>query len=90
MTEKPKCPSCGGSLLQRYGKTQAGLQKYRCVEPHCRRQFVSGSDHMIGPEKKKLVMALLAQDMPPKKIAAAVPGISMRWIYELRGRARRQ
>ena len=89
--EGVNCPSCGGTKLARYGKTAAGLQKYRCLDGSgigCRRQFVAGSDHLIDPDKKKIILALLAQDTPPKKIKAAVPGISLRWIYELKRRAR--
>ena len=81
------CPDCKGTKLMRYGKTKAGLQKYRCLDEKgvgCRRQFVAGSGHLIDPGKKKIVMDLLAQGIRPKKIMAAVPGISKRWIYELR------
>ena len=84
------CPDCKGTRLQRYGKTAAGLQKYRCLDEFgrkCRRQFVAGSTHLIDPGKKKIILALLAQDTPPKKIKAAVEGISLRWIYALRRRA---
>lgn len=82
-----RCPKCGGFGLGKYGKTPASLQKYRCLKSGCGRQFVAGSDHLIDPEKKKIVIALLAQGTPPKKIEKAVPGISLRWIYELRRRA---
>jgi len=86
--EDVSCPDCKGTRLQRYGKTAAGLPKYRCLGPDCGRQFVAGSHHLIDPEKKKIVMALIEQDTPPRKIEKAVQGISLRWIYELRRRGR--
>lgn len=96
--EDVSCPECGGKKLARYGKTAAGLQKYLCLtlsrrtadgKPfECRRQFVAGSTHMIDPDKKRIARELLAQGIPPKKIKAAVPEISLRWLYELRRRAR--
>jgi transposase-like protein len=86
--ESVNCPACKGNELQRYGKTKAGLQKYRCLAPRCRRQFVAGSTHLIDPEKKKIVQDLLGQGIPPKKIKAAVPEISVRWLYELRRKVR--
>ena len=87
--ESESCPDCKGTRLQRYGKTSAGLQKYRCLDEHgtgCRRQFVSGSDHLIDPEKKKAILALLRQMISPKTIAAVYPEVSKRWIYELKKR----
>lgn len=84
------CPDCKGTRLQRYGKTAAGLQKYRCLDGRgigCRRQFVAGSDRLIDPDERKVLDALLAADTPAKKIKAALPGISLRWIYELKRRA---
>ena len=80
------CPDCKGTKLSKYGKTPAGLQKYRCLNQECCRQFVFGSDHLIDAEKKKMVIALLAEGTPPKKIEKAIPGISLRWIYEFRRR----
>lgn len=36
------CPRCGGSV-HRFGRDpQAGVQRYRCKNPSCRRQFVPG------------------------------------------------
>jgi transposase-like protein len=81
-----RCPDCGSGRLCRYGKTEAGKQKYRCLEPNCHRQFVAGSDHLMSRETRKLVEGLLAQDIHPKKIASAIPGISLRWLCELRRR----
>lgn len=82
-----RCPKCGSSRLARYGMTPAGKQKYRCLE--CRRQFVTGTDHLLGPEKKTVVMRLLEADVEPTKIREAIPDISLRWIYELRRRLKR-
>lgn len=85
--EGVSCPDCKGTRLERYGKTKAGLQKYRCLDEKaigCRRQFVAGSTHRIDPEKKKIAQDLLAQDIAPEKIKAAVPEISLRWLYKLR------
>lgn len=82
--EGVSCPECKGTRLQRYGKTAAGLQKYRCLESGCGRQFVAGSDHLIDPEKKKIIDALLAIDTPLKKVKVAFPEVSLRWLYELR------
>ena len=84
--EGVSCPDCKGSRLSRYGKTKIGLQKYRCLD--CKRQFVAGSDHLIDAETKKTVLGLLAQGVHPKKIANAIEGVSLRWIYELRKRTR--
>jgi transposase-like protein len=82
-----RCPVCGGWLLEKYGKTKAGKQKYRCLEPPCRRQFVAGSEHEIGAEVKGAVQNLLKQRTAPAAIAAAFPGkISLRWIYEIKRR----
>ncbi len=80
------CPDCKDTRVVKYGKTAAGLQKYRCVYPGCRRQFVAGSDHMIDPETKYRVEKLLYADVHPTQIAKAETGISLRWIYELRKR----
>jgi len=82
--EGVSCPDCKGTRLSRYGKTAAGLQKYQCLT--CRRLFVAGSDHLIDPEQKKIIMSLLEQDTLPKIIRKAFPRISLRWLYELRKR----
>jgi transposase-like protein len=83
-----RCPSCKGSRVINYGHTSAGRQKLRCTAPGCRRQFVAGSNHLVDPKIKVLVEGLLSEDVPPKKIAAAMPPgkISLRWIYSLRGK----
>lgn len=80
------CPACKGNQLEKYGKTKAGLQKYRCLNPRCRRQFVAGSAHRIDPEIKTMVEGLLRGGTHPRVIAQAVPNISLRWIYDLRKR----
>ena len=80
------CPDCGSARLEKYGKTAAGLQKYRCSLPECRRQFVAGSDHLVDASTKDIVLKLLAQGIPPAKITKIVAGISLRWIYELKRR----
>lgn len=78
------CPGCKGSNLVKYGTGGAGRQKYRCRG--CGRQFVAGSDHLLDPATKTLVMNMLSAGIEPLKIKATVPGISLRWIYELRNR----
>ncbi len=79
-----KCPGCGSELLQKYGKTPAGKQKYRCMQENCRRQFVAGSTHRIDQGVKDIVIGLLKQNVSPAKISKSVPGISLRRIRELR------
>ena len=80
-----RCPNCGGLLFEKYGKTKAGKQKLRCLEPTCRRQFTLGSDHLLDPEKKKSIETLLANGIAPKKIKEAFPkDVSLRWLFELR------
>lgn len=82
--QKVSCPSCGGERLEKYGKTKAGLQKYRCLNDNCRRQFVAGSAHRIDAEIKKTVIGLLKQGVAPAVIFKSVSGISLRHIRELR------
>jgi transposase-like protein len=85
------CPDCGSSELAKNGKTSAGLQKMKCLDGRnkgCRRQFVVGSDYMVHPLIKHIVKNLLAGEIKPKAIHQAVPWISIRWIYELRRKAR--
>jgi len=75
--------------VDRYGKTDAGLQKYRCLEGGCRRQFVPGSDHLLDPDKKAVALRLLEAGVAPAKIREGIPEISLRWLYELRKRLKR-
>jgi transposase-like protein len=82
------CPDCGGPV-QKYGKTPSGVQRYRCVADGCLRQFIPGSDHLIEPEVKALVLRMIDADVHPKKIYQSVNGdgpekISLRWIQILR------
>ena len=70
-------------MAEKYGKTSTGRQKYKCLDPGCRRQFVYGSTHLVDAETKRFVINFLAQGIAPTKIRKAVPGISLRWIYEL-------
>jgi transposase-like protein len=84
--EDIRCPQCGGSGLEKYGKTSSGKQKYRCINTGCGRQFVAGSNYFIDSKIKNIIKQLLLDKVPPKKIAAAVPEISLRWIQELRRR----
>ncbi len=85
-----KCPGCGVSRwVVKYGKTRAGLQKYRCRDRECGRQFVAGSDHRLAAKTKDVVLKLLAADVPPRAIADAIRDISLRWIYELRRKGKR-
>lgn len=79
-----KCPTCGSLRLMKYGKTEAGKQKYRCPVAGCGRQFVAGSDHLLDPETKSRVEKLLAAGVHPAQISQAENGISLRWIYQLR------
>ena len=86
--QKTICPDCGG-MVQKYGKTAAGAQRYRCQVEGCRRQFVPGADHLIDPDTKKIVMRMINEDVHPRKIYRAVNGdepekISLQWIYKLR------
>ena len=89
--EKNICPHCGGINLQRYGRTKSGLQKYRCMAPECRRQFIVGSNHSIDPGDKTLVMKMLGEGISPKQIYATMSDgdtkkISLRWIQALKKR----
>lgn len=82
---KIKCIECGDERLQKYGKTKAGRQKYRCLNPECRHQFVGESIHRINPEKKRMAVSLLTDNVSPAAISRAT-GISIRWLNELRGK----
>lgn len=88
------CPDCEGTRLEKYGRTRAGLQKYRCLNaaghPSGRpRQLVPGSRHIIDAKTKSAVVSLLAGNTKPEAIKAAFPEIPLRWIYELRRRTPR-
>ncbi|HOS78153.1 MAG TPA: hypothetical protein PL061_12875 [Syntrophales bacterium] len=86
--EKPlACPKCHSTSLLKWGLGASGRQKYRCAL--CRRQFVAGSDHFLEPEKKAVVMRLIEAGVEPAKIREAIPDISLRWVYELRRRLKR-
>lgn len=85
------CPDCKGADVQKYGKTKAGEQKYRCMHLGCRRQFVPGSEHLITPEIKNNVLAMIRANVEPLKIYQAanpdgIEKISLRWIYQLKRR----
>ncbi|MGA2332593.1 MAG: hypothetical protein ABSG75_12610 [Syntrophales bacterium] len=90
MPAQLECPSCHGTSLVKHGKSPGTCrQKYRCLNPGCRRQFVAGSDHLVDPEVKARVIEQLVKGIPPKKIAQDVSHeglsqISMRWVYGLR------
>src|SRR5574343_190556 len=89
--EKIKCPGCGAEKIQKYGRTAAGVQKYRCMRLGCRRQFGPGSDHLIDPAVRIMVMRLINERIEPSKIHNIVNGlgpekISLRWIQELKRR----
>lgn len=82
------CPHCG-ARVQKYGKTPGGVQRYRCLNEQCRRQFVPGAGHLVSPEIKAMVLRMIAADVHPKKIYSAIneageEKISLRWIYILR------
>jgi hypothetical protein len=78
------CPDCGGTRIQMFGRTKAGMQKLQCLRSGCRRQWVPGSKHLFKKELKVLVLGLLEAGVLPPKIKAAVPGISLGWLYKLR------
>jgi transposase-like protein len=81
-----KCPDCRGDRLEKYGTTKAGLQKYRCLNEECRRQFVPGSSHLVDKSTRQIVEQLLKANVKPAIIAKATPGVKRRWIYDLRKR----
>jgi transposase-like protein len=90
-----KCPACASPEVIKYGTTQAEKQKYKCVS--CRRQFVSGSEHLIKPEIREQVQRLILADIHPKKIFQIInmsipekgqPKISLRSIYKLTRKAK--
>jgi len=83
----PACPGCSSTSLLRWGRGAAGRQKYRCRD--CGRQFVPGSEHLLEPAKKAIVLNLISAGVEPSKIREAIPDISLRWIYELRRRMNR-
>ena len=87
----PICPACGSSRLAKNGRTTAGLQRFKCLDgldKGCHRQFVTGSDHTVNPGIKSIVMKLLAEKVKSGTIHRSVPGISLRWICELKRRIR--
>lgn len=74
------CPSCTGTKLQRYGKTAAGLQKYKCLDGlgvGCKRQFVTGSDRRIDKTTRETVLPFLSENVKVKSIKVAAPRISL-------------
>jgi len=90
-TDQVTCPECASTQAQKYGKTPGGAQRYRCLNSKCRRQFVPGSDHLITPEIKSMVMRMINADVHPRIIYQAVNDqgkekISLRWIYKLKRR----
>ena len=90
VSEHVRCPDCRGDRLIKYGKTKRGLQKYRCLDVKCRRQFVAGSEHTLDPLTKEAAMKLIKSRVPPGTIAQALPDISLRWINELKRRSKGQ
>ncbi len=86
-----ECPTCHGSKFLKYGRTRAGLQKYRCMDPDCRRQFVAGSKHMLSPKIKDLVIQKLSAGIHPTVIIKEIgPEVSLRWVYALRRKMRKE
>jgi transposase-like protein len=82
-----KCPACKGVKVQKYGRTKTGVQKYRCLNLGCRRQFVGASDRPVDPDTKDKIIKLLSENVHPKIIHKTFSdSISLRWIYELRRR----
>jgi transposase-like protein len=91
-----ECPSCHETNLIKYGKTPGTCwQRYRCLNPGCRRQFAAGSDHLIEPKIKAFIIEQLAVGTRPKKIVQDLrhegrSQVSLRWIYALRRKMRQQ
>jgi transposase-like protein len=82
-----KCPACKGVKVQKYGRTKTGVQKYRCLNLGCCRQFVGASDRPVDPDTKDKIIKLLSENVHPKIIHKTFSdSISLRWIYELRRR----
>lgn len=85
------CIKCGSIDVQKFGVTKAGLQKYRCRREACRRQFVLGSTHNIPSAVKEKVLILLSEKVDPHIIHKTYADqISLRWIFQLRRRLRKQ
>jgi len=79
------CPECKGQQVTRNGKLSDGRQNFKCKS--CGRQFIEHPKRRrIDPEIKAIIMRLIAEDVSPAKIARAIPLISKRWVYELKGK----
>jgi IS30 family transposase len=99
MPAQVECPSCHGINLVKNGKSPGTCrQKYLCLNPGCRRQFTAGSNHLIDPKIKTLIIEQLARGMAPIKIVQYLSyggkdgrsQISIRWIYELRRKMKQE
>lgn len=81
------CPKCGGHRWQLYGYTLDGRQKYKCKDLGCRHSFtMEPRGRRIDDKTRKTVISLLEAGTKPKVIAAALPDIKLRWIYDLKRR----
>jgi hypothetical protein len=93
MDDQVKCPECGGTRLQSYGRTPAGKRKFRCLTPGadgdprqgpCGRQFVWPQETGVPEETRTKIMALLASGTSVSVIHQVFPEVSVRWIYKQR------
>jgi transposase-like protein len=83
------CPKCGSLWWTYYGKTPDGRQKFKCKEPHCRHPFTAEPrGRRIDEKTKRVVLRMLGEGIPPRKIIKFVPDIKLRWIYELKRRVK--
>lgn len=79
-----RCPDCGGAVCK-YGKTNQGAQRYRCLDSGCRRQFdPEAKKKKISPTVTAIVAGLIAQGVSTTKIHTAVAVVSKRWINKQR------
>ena len=82
------CPQCGGQAITKNGRLADSRQNFKCAD--CGRQFIENPRRRrIDPEIKGIIQKLLLEDVPPAKIARAIPGVSRRWVYEMLRRRRK-
>ena len=83
------CPKCRSHWWTYYGKTPDGRQKFKCKEPDCRHSFTAEPrGRRVDDKTKRVVMRMLAERIPPRKIIKFVSGITIRWIYSLKRRVK--
>jgi transposase-like protein len=81
-----RCPYCGGEETCRASRNAKGQQRYHCLNQACGKTFLPGARRIIPTWKKDVVMGLLQQNVPPRTIANAIQGISLRYIERMRQR----